>query len=395
MSAKKHTNPAYISHVHLKGYKSIIDTEVELHPGLNIIIGPNGSGKTNFCQFLNLIFSFDYPTIHSKFAFELAFNVYNKNHTWSAELKQDLLNPHTQKIVKVVEESFYAKNQKKESVKKEFRYNGSREITGQFNGGQIFVNTDFNASRFIWFNSPVESLKETEGLNNRLSFIINKEDLRPQGLTISHTTFISHFISENLYFSEGLTEDIIRDKTQLLGYLKIDEEISINLKKFSPIEKIRLDKNLSINENEKQFHINYLGFEFFVNGIWLNWNQLSDGTKRIFYLIVEITLNKGLILIEEPEIGTYPSQYDKILNFLKEQAEEKQIIITTHSPRTLDILEDEELDRIILTRYDRELGTKMRHLNETEIKHAKNKEDGLFLSDLWTWTSFFDEVEEI
>ena len=47
MSTNKHTNPTYISHVHLKGYKSIIDTEVELHPGLNIIIGPNGSGKTN------------------------------------------------------------------------------------------------------------------------------------------------------------------------------------------------------------------------------------------------------------------------------------------------------------------------------------------------------------
>ena len=46
------TPPPYISHVRLKGYKSIIDTKVDLHPGLNIIIGPNGSGKTNFLEFL-------------------------------------------------------------------------------------------------------------------------------------------------------------------------------------------------------------------------------------------------------------------------------------------------------------------------------------------------------
>ena len=41
---------AYISKVHLKGYKSIKDLEIDFKPGLNIIIGPNGSGKTNFLE---------------------------------------------------------------------------------------------------------------------------------------------------------------------------------------------------------------------------------------------------------------------------------------------------------------------------------------------------------
>ena len=43
---------AYISKVHLKGYKSIKDLEIDFKPGLNIIIGPNGSGKTNFLEFI-------------------------------------------------------------------------------------------------------------------------------------------------------------------------------------------------------------------------------------------------------------------------------------------------------------------------------------------------------
>ena len=124
---------------------------------------------------------------------------------------------------------------------------------------------------------------------------------------------------------------------------------------------------------------------------------MSDGAKRLFYIISEVTVNSGPCLVEEPEIGIHPSQYRKILNFLKEQAEDKQIIITTHAPKSLDILEDEELNRIILTRYEKDLGTKMRHLSKEEQEHAVKfmLEESFFLSDFWTLTSFFDEEEEV
>ncbi len=38
----------FLKQVRLKNYKSIIDAEIDFKPGLNIIIGNNGSGKTNF-----------------------------------------------------------------------------------------------------------------------------------------------------------------------------------------------------------------------------------------------------------------------------------------------------------------------------------------------------------
>jgi energy-coupling factor transporter ATP-binding protein EcfA2 len=49
----------YISKVHLKGYKSIQDVEIDLLPGLNIMIGPNGSGKTNFLEAINSLLEKD------------------------------------------------------------------------------------------------------------------------------------------------------------------------------------------------------------------------------------------------------------------------------------------------------------------------------------------------
>ncbi len=48
----KYENQTYIKSVKLSGYKSIKDLEVEFLPGMNIIIGENGSGKTNFLEFL-------------------------------------------------------------------------------------------------------------------------------------------------------------------------------------------------------------------------------------------------------------------------------------------------------------------------------------------------------
>ena len=52
--------PAQITFVHLKGYKSIRDLSVDLKQGLNIIIGANGSGKTNFMEFLNAAYELNY-----------------------------------------------------------------------------------------------------------------------------------------------------------------------------------------------------------------------------------------------------------------------------------------------------------------------------------------------
>ena len=50
---KEKSEEFYLKKVHLKGYKSIKDVEIELENGLNIIIGKNASGKTNFVTFLN------------------------------------------------------------------------------------------------------------------------------------------------------------------------------------------------------------------------------------------------------------------------------------------------------------------------------------------------------
>lgn len=59
------------------------------------------------------------------------------------------------------------------------------------------------------------------------------------------------------------------------------------------------------------------------------------------------------------------------MTFLKEQSETKQIIISTHVPKSLDILNTDELDHIQIIYYDYELGTQASHLNGKQSTKAK------------------------
>ncbi|MBC7554947.1 MAG: ATP-binding protein [Taibaiella sp.] len=79
------------------------------------------------------------------------------------------------------------------------------------------------------------------------------------------------------------------------------------------------------------------------------WSYLSDGTKRLFYIITEcVSVKNGIVLMEEPKLRVHPHQLFSLMNFIKEQAREKQIIVTTHSPIVLDILSPDELNKITI-----------------------------------------------
>ncbi|MBX9468939.1 MAG: ATP-binding protein [Rhizobium sp.] len=43
------------THYCIKGFRSLVDFRITLTPGLNVIVGPNGSGKTNFIEFLDFL----------------------------------------------------------------------------------------------------------------------------------------------------------------------------------------------------------------------------------------------------------------------------------------------------------------------------------------------------
>ena len=147
--------------------------------------------------------------------------------------------------------------------------------------------------------------------------------------------------------------------------------------------------------------------EFLIDGNWHPFSNLSDGTKRLFYIITEVAFDSPfyflgygilapnlnninrIILIEEPELGVHPHQLHELMLFLKEQSQHKQIIITTHSPQVLDILDKDELG--IIASYEKGEGTKLRHLDDQEIAKAQQYMEEDYLSDYWRFSDLEKE----
>lgn len=379
----KNNQPTYISRVHLKGYKSIRDLSIDLLPGLNIIIGPNGSGKTNFLEFLKAAqlggISLSEP---HEFSIEIIDNQSNK---FIRNKKVDKINRTTE--VGIFEDSDewneqLFKNGKEiiDNNEKDNKYFILRNIRGELgnNFRKVFHPI------FLAYSLPID----IPFIHSSASFTY---DIKSENIKKT-LHFLSPFIQNSpfekiKYDFNSFTKDVV------LKELEIKPELIDNLKSFSPIKNVRLRDGFIFNKTEYEVFIDQLFLEFFVNDNWLTWKELSDGTKRIFFIITQITANNSLILLEEPEIGIHPHQLRQLMKFLREQAENKQIIISTHAPQVLNILDEDELNRIILTEYTLENGTKMHHLNEEQITQSRDymTSEGLFLSDYWLYSNLLEK----
>lgn len=378
--AEQHNTPAYISNVHLKGYKSIRDMEVRLNPGLNIIIGKNGSGKTNFVEFLSkALFINNKPIIEKPYFLSIEFSsmigsfvmeekfvgVRNNIEDWDENLEKF--------YTKIIDNNSisYIKNQRLIGLRTYF--NKDSKIYTLLNPVTIPFTTPNSFARYMLSDLGQISIDE-----------------------YNYTVNILASVFENwLEFEFRLNEDIIHKDIEKL--LLLNKSLILNLNRYSPIQNLRLSKSLNIEITEHKIELNYIMLEFFVNNEWLSWQQLSDGTKRLFHIISEINgTDRNLIFLEEPENGVHPDQLYLLMDFIKEQSKEKQIILTTHSPEVLNILEKDELDRIIVTRFEEDKKTQMHHLSEKQkAKAMLYMEETSNLSDFWVHSTLEEYEAEL
>lgn len=112
--------------------------------------------------------------------------------------------------------------------------------------------------------------------------------------------------------------------------------------------------------------------------------QISDGTLRFLAFLTIIQLEKKFTLFcfEEPELYLHPYLLEKLTELLKNL--QTQVIITTHSPQILNILEPEDL--III--YKRKGCSNCQKLPTMPEILNKLKDDGFLLGELWTMGEF-------
>ena len=375
---------AYISKVHLKGYKSIKDLEIDFKPGLNIIIGPNGSGKTNFLEALdentkafilmdNSFFYLEFVVGESTFSisriFESKFvNINNAGQfTEKISLNNQLI--HQNKGIIGIPQSGRRGN----------TFNNWQEIDS-FNGmpltilsSHIFIKYGY-ATNISMLDKPFSfNTKDTNSFVTELS--------EEGGM------MVLRLILNVVRLADKKTHDVNNEVVnEVFG---LEESLTNAILEHTPIDDIRIKPDFTITKSNDDVTINSLIFEFRINNQWFAWKQLSDGTKRMIQIIFEFSEREDnffsrIIFLEEPELGIHPDQLYKLMDFLKEQSKTKQIIITTHSPEVLSILGNDELDRIVVTRYDAEKGTQMHHLSEKQIRKGQ-----IYIEEVGNLSSFW------
>ena len=386
---------AYITSVHLKGYKSIRDVSVTLNKGLNILIGANGSGKTNFMAFLDAAYRDVYAELLNGNRFEAEI----KGKPYSVKLEGER-TPRgdrkglTYKVDKTVDEYHEV-----------IFLDDDKNIVKTSSKGDENPSFYSQSTLLLRFENPLREI-----LKNTLSVVLVRETGYEDDefkhiygyyffsyLFTGINSFLKRVFSTESDFNQyekvsEIVNKITKNEWFIIGTLRQ------NLKQFSPIQDIKIDWGLTrktVQEEDKQgVLIEGIDFQFFVNNEWINWTQLSDGTKRLFYLIGSVTYatENEIILIEEPELGVHPHQLALLMNFLKSESEDKQIIISTHSPQVLNCLGEDELDRIIVARHEGKAGTKLYHLSEKEKEIASEfMTNEAFLSDYWMLSGFMNE----
>ncbi|MBE9601988.1 AAA family ATPase [Pedobacter sp. MC2016-24] len=396
-----------VSKVHLRGFKSINDLTVDLKPGLNILIGMNGSGKTNFLEFLESVID----TIYSKWSDNFKSGEIDFRSTDGSEFKyliERLKNVKLTPAEEYLRDELYSQklilddeiifDNSDDEPKKSITRLGKRVMLGR-NLRTVFNRMGYGHVKgtYIRYDLPFQMA----GLDEPGSVLIPYEDVVDWDINLEPSFLYFSFymlgvaISDK-YYDEHLDvtdeeEKKIKDEIYnqidqafILNQVVLSQEIIYNLALFSPIKDLRVSDNVSFTKDESSITLDNIRLEFLVNGHWIPWTHLSDGTKRLFHIISEVTeKTRGILLIEEPELGIHPHQFQLLMQFLKAQAEEKQIVISTHSPKALDILNADELDHILIARYDREKGTQINRMTADQQDAAKEYMEDLFLSDYW------------
>ncbi|MCP4367651.1 MAG: ATP-binding protein [Deltaproteobacteria bacterium] len=108
----------------------------------------------------------------------------------------------------------------------------------------------------------------------------------------------------------------------------------------------------------------------------------SDGIASLLLMIVKIRIREpgSVILIEEPEVSMHPSLQKQFLDYLKHLAEKEnyQFLVSTHSPYLMNLAVTEKVDEVAVFRLSKDAK------DCTQIKPAENKraENWEILTDL-------------
>ncbi len=302
----------FIERVRLQRYKSIEDVEVTLKPELNIMIGANGSGKTNFVKGLYMAMIKKFDDAVGRVQVELNYRVNKDIYVHFYDYKYGARSSPSSKTLIT---SRIVLND--EEISKLNREN----LWGLLPDKEDVYDSKTDEKLQIWsdieenhFNHPLlisygvsEDFNHIGNIENVVIYDESDNMIHIDGYSL----FIQPHTTQGIFslFENMITQADDIERNRLIFPANFVENLSL----YTPVKDIRLEQNYRVENTKTGKELLHVRFEYFVDGKWRPWTHLSDGTKRLVYIITEVTFSNKIILLEEPELGIHPHQLSKLM----------------------------------------------------------------------------------
>lgn len=355
-----------IENVIIKNFKSIRDLELPL-TNLNVLIGSNGVGKSNFISFFEM----------AKAIFEQRFGSYTLDRGGI-----DNLLYRGRKISKEIYGLM------------DFKNTNAFFFTlkpAQSNKGYIDNTGDF-------FNKRGESTKDYLGQWHRTFWDSAVEESNLMGKMYGRAYYLNSYLrSFTVYhFHDTSSSSPMRGQCEINDNSFLRDNGS-NLAAYLYMLKQTDEKAFRLIEGTihsiapyfKRFNLRpdpvtpskiSLEWEEVNSDMYLNGYSFSDGTIRFIALATLLLQSKlpEVIIIDEPELGLHPAAINKLAALIKRASKNSQIILSTQSTNLVNCFEPENI--IVVDREDEQ--TVFKRLNSADLSVWMD-EYNYSISDMW------------
>ena len=326
----------------IKGFKSIENiSEFKLND-LNVIVGANGVGKSNFIQVFDLLnalafgnldryvkqkggadnFLYNGPKVTDKIDIKLNF-----------ELNHECVNSYHLQLIPTVDDSFIFSDQRVYGTLK-YEIRNVKEInTSEEQDKEVFVGEKeplYNRKAGIyglisqWIVYHFHDTSETASMR-RAVLVDDNMRLRSDGSNIA--PFLLKLRREYPECYKLIVESI----RLVMPYF---DDFILTVLEMGPMQKVKLDWRQKGSDFPMQPY------------------HLSDGSIR-FICLATALLQPELpptLIIDEPELGLYPRAISILAELIENASKRTQVIVSTQSPLLVDNFSVEDI--IVMNRKD-------------------------------------------
>ena len=348
-----------IESVSIRGFRSLADFKITELPNAAVLIGANGSGKSNFIRFFEM----------------MSWMLRSRNLAEFVEMQggaDDQLfrgNRHTSRLEAEI-------NLRTQRGRNDYRFALSYAHPDRF----FFSEEKFRSSRVYY---PTRADWEYLGGGHREAAIV---DVPSSGLYVNATTasVIVHLLRDCSTFQFHDTSDGSNFKTR--WDLEDNNQLRSDGGNLAAIlhrleqEDIRRYETICRHIGRVLPVFDRFAIEPSYGKVSLRWKAkgtdktigahlTSDGSLRFFALVTLLNLPSemlpSVVLLDEPELGLHPAAVTLIGGMIKALATQRQVIVATQSPLLVDSF---DLNEIFVL--DLEDGrTKVRKLCKSDYRH--------------------------